>query len=175
MAAAQLAVPIVVSLFAFGHFGPSLPVAGLMWIPLILLAAWGAWKYMHNLTNASNDVKGTLAALRERHLWIIAVIYIGTFGSFMGFGSVFPTLISIQFPEFSSFQVLGAALSLAFLGPLVGSLARPYGGQLADRVGGARITAVSFLAMAAVTAVVVVTLDWGASGSTWDCSWRCSP
>lgn len=160
VAVAQLTVPIAVTLFAFGTFGPNLSAAGLMWIPLILLASWGAWRYMDNLTHAKNDVRGTLAALREKHLWIIAVIYIGTFGSFMGFGSVFPTLISIQFPDFSSFQVLGAALSLAFLGPLVGSLARPYGGRLADRVGGARVTVLCFAAMAAVTVVVVSTLGW---------------
>ena len=159
VAVAQLTVPVVVTAFAFGTFQPNLPMAGLVWIPLILLAAWGAWRHMHNLSHAKNDIRGSLSALREKHLWIIAVIYIGTFGSFMGFGSVFPTLISIQFPEFSSVQVLGAAISLAFLGPLVGSLSRPYGGRLADRVGGARVTIVCFLLMAGVTAVVVSTLS----------------
>ncbi|WFP16160.1 MFS transporter [Citricoccus muralis] len=159
VAVAQFIVPVAVTILAFGQYGPALPVAGLIWIPLILLAAWGARKHMHNLSHAKNDVKGSLSALKEKHLWIIAVIYVGTFGSFMGFGSVFPTLVSIQFPEFSSFQVLGAALSLAFMGPLVGSLARPYGGKLADRVGGARVTALCFIAMAAVTVVLVVTLS----------------
>lgn len=77
----------------------------------------------------------------------------------MGFGSVFPTLIRKQFPDFSSFSVLGAALSLAFLGPLVGSLARPYGGKLADRLGGATVSTAVFVAMAAVTAVMVIWLD----------------
>ena len=158
VAVAQFTVPIVVTAFAFGTLRPNLPMAGLFWIPLILLASWGAWAYMHNLSHAKNDIKGSLSTLKEKHLWVIAVIYIGTFGSFMGFGSVFPTLITMTFPEFSSFEVLGAALSLAFLGPLVGSLARPYGGKLADRTGGARVTVACFLAMAAVTAVVVLTL-----------------
>ncbi|GGE69000.1 MFS transporter [Nesterenkonia cremea] len=161
VAVAQFTVPIAITALAFGQFSPNLPVAGLMWIPLILLASWGAWKYMHNLSHAKNDVKGSLSALKEKHLWVIALIYIGTFGSFMGFGSVFPTLISREFPEFSDFQILGAALSLAFLGPLVGSLARPYGGKLADRGGGARITVLSFIAMAGVTAAVVLTLPLG--------------
>ncbi|WP_218222059.1 MFS transporter [Nesterenkonia sp. Act20] len=158
VAVAQFTVPIVVTAFAFGTLQPNLPAAGLFWIPFILLAAWGAKTYMHNLSHAKNDIRGSLSALKEKHLWIISLIYIGTFGSFMGFGSVFPTLINMQFPEFSSFELLGAALSLAFMGPLVGSLARPYGGRLADRVGGARVTIVSFLAMAAVTAAVVLTL-----------------
>jgi len=161
VAVAQFTVPIAITALAFGQFSPNLPVAGLMWIPLILLASWGAWKYMHNLSHAKNDVMGSLSALKEKHLWVIALIYIGTFGSFMGFGSVFPTLISREFPEFSDFQILGAALSLAFLGPLVGSLARPYGGKLADRGGGARITVLSFIAMAGVTAAVVLTLPLG--------------
>lgn len=159
VAVAQFTVPIVVTAFAFGALQPNLPAAGLFWIPFILLAAWGARKYMHNLSHAKNDIKGSLSALKEKHLWIISLIYIGTFGSFMGFGSVFPTLINIQFPEFSSFQLLGAALSLAFLGPLVGSLARPFGGRLADRIGGARVTIASFLAMAGITAAVVLTLS----------------
>lgn len=159
VAVAQFTVPLVVTAFAFGTLQPNLPAAGLFWIPFILLAAWGARKYMHNLTHAKNDIRGSLSALKEKHLWIISLIYIGTFGSFMGFGSVFPTLINMQFPEFSSFELLGAALSLAFMGPLVGSLARPYGGRLADRVGGARVTIASFLAMAAVTAAVVLTLS----------------
>ncbi|MCJ7857322.1 MFS transporter [Corynebacterium kalidii] len=159
VAVAQLVIPVAVTLFAFGAFTPNLPMAGLIWIPFILLAAWGARKYMHNLSNASNDIKGSLSALKEKHLWIIAFLYVGAFGSFMGFGSVFPTLINTQFPAFSSFSVLGAALGLAFLGPLVGSLARPYGGRLADRVGGARVSTAVFLCMAVVTAIMVLMLD----------------
>lgn len=159
VACAQLVIPIAVSLSAFGTFGPNLMVAGLIWIPFILLAAWGARKYMHNLSNASNDIMGSMSALKEKHLWIIAFLYVGAFGSFMGFGSVFPTLIRRQFPDFSSFSVLGAALSLAFLGPLVGSLARPLGGRLADRMGGARVSIVVFVSMSAVTMVLVLSLE----------------
>lgn len=158
VAVAQFTVPIMIAVFAFGAFRPNLPMAGAVWIPFILLAAWGAWKYMHNLSHAKNDIRGSLSVLRERHLWVIAVIYIGTFGSFMGFGSVFPTLINMHFPDYSSFQVLGVALSLAFLGPLVGSLARTVGGKWADELGGARVTASAFLLMAVITATVVLTL-----------------
>src|SRR5215475_8649946 len=41
--------------------------------------------------------------------------------------------------------------AVAFLGPLVGSLARPLGGLLADKVGGAIVTFWNFIAMAAAT------------------------
>ncbi|WP_324650204.1 MFS transporter [Georgenia sp. H159] len=155
-AVAQLAVPVVVSAGAAVALG--LPLAGLVWVPLILLAAWGAWRYMHNLTDARGDVAGALATLREPHLWVIAVLYVGTFGSFIGFSAVFPKLIADVFPQFSAIAVGGAALSLAFLGPLVGSVARPYGGHLADRLGGARVTVAALGGMAALSLTVVLTL-----------------
>lgn len=161
-AVAQLAVPIAVTIFAAGSL--QLPLAGLMWMPLILLAAVLAFRNMHNLSHARSDLSGSLAALREPQMWVISVLYIGTFGSFIGFSAVFPKLIKDSFPEFSSFTVLGAALSLAFLGPLVGSLTRPLGGRLADRHGGARITIAAFIVMAAITAALTLSLP---AGSFW--------
>ncbi|MCA4133645.1 MFS transporter [Arthrobacter sp. M4] len=155
-AVAQLVVPIAVTLLAAGTV--NLPMAGLVWIPLILIAAFGAWKYMNNLTSAKGDVAGSIAALKEPHLWVMAFLYIGTFGSFIGFAGVFPKLIKDYFPSFSSFTVGAVALSLAFLGPLVGSLARPYGGRMADRMGGARMTVASFASMAVITVAVILTL-----------------
>lgn len=143
---AQFAVPIAVTIGAGATL--NIALAGWMWIPLILVAIWGAWRYMDNLSSAKADFAGSAAALREPHLWIMALLYIGTFGSFIGFASVFPKLIADQFPSFSTFQVGQAAVSLAFLGALVGSLARPYGGRLADRFGGARVTVGAFSIMA---------------------------
>ena len=155
-AVAQLLVPIAITIFAAGSL--QLPLAGLIWIPLILLAAYGAKRNMHNLSTARSDVRGALACLREPHLWIIAALYIGTFGSFIGFSAVFPKLIHDTFPQYSSFTLGTAALSLAFLGPLVGSLARPAGGKLADKIGGARITLCALAVMGLVTLGVVLIL-----------------
>ncbi|WP_243075038.1 MFS transporter [Microbacterium sp. SS28] len=156
-AVAQFAVPIVVTIGAAATLNLSL--AGWMWVPFILLAIWGAWRYMDNLGNAKADVAGSAAALREPHLWIMALLYIGTFGSFIGFASVFPKLIADQFPEYSTIQVGGAAITLAFLGALVGSLARPYGGKLADRIGGARVTVGAFSVMALGAFAVIGTMQ----------------
>lgn len=116
---------------------------------------------MDNLSSAKADFAGSAAALREPHLWLMAVLYIGTFGSFIGFASVFPKLIADQFPLFSTIQVGQAAVSLAFLGALVGSLARPYGGRLADRFGGARVTIAALLTMAAGALALVLVLPLG--------------
>ncbi|MGP9783044.1 MFS transporter [Arthrobacter sp. MYb224] len=156
-AVAQLLVPVAITVFAAGSL--QLPMAGIVWIPFILLAAFGALRNMHNLSNARSDLRGALACLREPHLWIISSLYIGTFGSFIGFSAVFPKLIADTFTEYSGFALGTATITLAFLGPLVGSLARPYGGKLADRFGGARITLASLSLMALITVGLVLTLS----------------
>ncbi len=135
-AAVQLAVPLVIVAGA----GIALERAGLMMIPFILLAAFLAWRYMDNLSHAKADFRSFAAATRNRHTWIISFLYIGTFGSFIGYSGAFPTLLKNQFPE--------VTLSIAFLGALVGSVSRPLGGTIADRVGGARVTIAAFGVMA---------------------------
>ncbi|MCU1573185.1 MAG: nitrate transporter [Micrococcaceae bacterium] len=155
-AVAQLAVPLVVTGLAAASM--NLPLAGLLWVPLILVAAIGAWKYMDNIASARSDVAGSLAALKEPHLWVLALLYIGTFGSFIGFSGVFPKLLTDVFGPGAGFTLGYATVSLAFLGALVGSLARPFGGRLADRWGGARVTVSCFAALALITLVQVWTL-----------------
>jgi NNP family nitrate/nitrite transporter-like MFS transporter len=155
-AVAQFVVPIVITLGAGATL--QLPLAGLIWVPFILVAAVGAWFRMDNLTSARADMKASLAALRAPALWLMALLYIGTFGSFIGFSAVFPKLIADQFPAYSAFPLGGATLSLAFVGALVGSLARPFGGRLADRFGGSTITIAAFAVMAIGALAVVLTL-----------------
>jgi NNP family nitrate/nitrite transporter-like MFS transporter len=142
----QFTVPIVI----VSGTGLALERAGLMFVPLILLAAFLAWRRMSNLTGARADYRAFGAATQNRHTWIISFLYIGTFGSFIGYAGAFPTLLAGQFPE--------VTLSLAFLGALVGSLARPAGGVLADRWGGARVTIAAFLVMGAGAVGAVVAL-----------------
>jgi MFS transporter, NNP family, nitrate/nitrite transporter len=132
-----------------------------IYLVLIALAALGAALFMDNLGNQRSNLGAMAEALRYKHSWVMSFLYIGTFGSFIGFSAVFPKLIKDTFPEFSTFAVAGAALSLSFLGPLVGSLSRPVGGRLADRIGGARITVTAFAAMATITVAVIATLPLG--------------
>lgn len=138
-AAVQFAVPLVIVTGA----GLALERVGLIFLPLILLAALLAWTRMDNIEGTTSDLRSFGRAAGMRHTWIISFIYIGTFGSFIGFSGAFPTLLKSQFPEMS--------LSIAFLGALVGSLSRPLGGILADRFGGAPITIGSFAAMSVGT------------------------
>ncbi len=125
-AVAQLVVPIAISIGA--GVALQLPLAGWMWVPLIAVAVVGAALRMDNLSHAKADFAASLAAVKVSEMWLLAFLYIGTFGSFIGFSSVFPKLIADQFPSFSAFGVGSATLSLAFTGALIGSLARPLGG-----------------------------------------------
>ncbi|MFY7068185.1 MFS transporter [Nocardiopsis changdeensis] len=126
----------------------------LFYVPFLLLAIWVAFRHMNNLTGARTDVAAQLAATRDRHFWIMSFLYVGTFGSFIGFGFAFGLLLQNQF----GLEPLQAA-SITFLGPAIGSLVRPVGGRLADRLGGARVTLWNFLAMVAGTAVVVFAIN----------------
>jgi len=121
--------------------------AGLFWLPLIAIAVVGAALFMNNLTSARSNFKDQLAAVKHKQTWIMAWLYIGTFGSFIGYSAAFPLLLKTQFPEVTT--------NLAFLGALVGSIARPLGGKLADRVGGARVTLWNFVLMALATLGVI--------------------
>jgi MFS transporter, NNP family, nitrate/nitrite transporter len=140
----QLLVPIVITI---GGAGVHLANAGIMWLPLIALASFGAFFFMDNLTSAKSNFRDQVSVAKRKHTWIMSFLYIGTFGSFVGYSGAFPLLLKTQFPSVTA--------NLAFLGPLVGSLARPLGGKLADRLGGARVTFWNFVAMGFATAGVL--------------------
>ncbi|HXU70553.1 MAG TPA: MFS transporter [Polyangia bacterium] len=151
VATVQLCVPLVV-----GAGAAHLSRAGTLWLPLIVAAAAGAFLFMDNLSTARSSFRDQLAVARDKHTWIVALLYIGTFGSFVGYSAAFPLLLRTQFPMVTT--------SLAFLGPLAGSLARPLGGRLADRLGGARVTLASFAVMAASAAGVLFAMQHHAPG-----------
>lgn len=132
----QFTVPLVI----LSGAGVALDRAGLVFIPLCLLAAFLAWRYMDNLSCARSDLRSYVLAVRNPHTWVISVLYIGTFGSFIGFANTFPTLLALQYPQVRA--------DLVFLGALVGALVRPVGGMLSDRVGGAKVTIAAFTTMA---------------------------
>ncbi|KAF4409732.1 MULTISPECIES: NarK/NasA family nitrate transporter [Streptomyces] len=149
----NIGVPVIqlVALLVIGTAGATRPRLVLaVYIPLIAVAALLAALKMDNLAPVSNDTGAAIDAAREPHTWIMSVLYIGTFGSFIGYSFAFGLVLQNQFDR----TPLQAA-SLTFVGPLLGSLIRPVGGRLADRVGGARITLWNFAGMAAATVVVV--------------------
>jgi NNP family nitrate/nitrite transporter-like MFS transporter len=124
-----------------------------LYVPLVLVAAVMAWSRMDNLSCMRNDERALRDASKDPHTWILSFLYIGTFGSFIGFSFAFGQVLLVQFPE--DFPTPLEAAYLTFLGPLLGSLVRPVGGMLADRFGGAKVTLWNFVAMVLGTCVVL--------------------
>lgn len=93
MAVVQFVVPQVIVLGG----GLALARAGLMYIPLAVIAAVCAYLFMDNLVEAKADVGPVWSSLRHRDTWIMSLLYIGTFGSFIGYSAAFPTLLNSVF------------------------------------------------------------------------------
>ncbi|MCX4823465.1 NarK/NasA family nitrate transporter [Streptomyces sp. NBC_01142] len=148
----NIGVPVVqlVGLAVIGAAGGPRLLLGI-YAPLIAVSAICAALFMDNLAPVRNDTGAAKEAARDPHTWIMSFLYIGTFGSFIGYSFAFGLVLQTQFGR----TPLQAA-SITFIGPLLGSLIRPVGGRLADRYGGARITMWNFLGMGAATTVVVL-------------------
>lgn len=129
--------------------------AAFFWVPLIIIAAVCAYFFMNNLNVSQASPREQAPVAKRKHTWVMSFLYIGTFGSFIGFSASFPVLIGIVFPEYASVTWLAA------LGPVVGSLSRPLGGWISDKVGGARVTLVTFSLMALGVVSVLVFLAAG--------------
>ncbi|MEU8978289.1 nitrate/nitrite transporter [Streptomyces sp. NPDC048309] len=148
----NIGVPVVqlVGLAVIGASGGPRVLLGI-YIPLIVVAAVLGALYMDNISSVKNDTGAAKEAVRDPHTWIMSFLYIGTFGSFIGYSFAFGLVLQTQFGR----TPLQAAY-VTFVGPLLGSLIRPVGGRLADRYGGARITLWNFVGMGLATAVIVL-------------------
>lgn len=135
--------------------------AGFVWVPFILLSTVAAWFGMNDIADAKASFKEQSVIFSRKHNWIMCWLYLGTFGSFIGYSAGLPLLIKSQFPGINPTQY-------AFLGPLVGALCRPVGGWIADKLGGARVTFWNFIAMAlAVLGVLHYLPHGGVGGNFW--------
>ncbi|GHH44488.1 nitrate/nitrite transporter (plasmid) [Streptomyces sp. CA-294286] len=153
----NLGVPAVqlLGLLVLATAGAAHPrLVPLIYVPLIVLAAVAAALRMDNLPVLRNDRGALREAAREPHTWVMSLLYIGTFGSFIGFGFAFGQVLLVQFE--ADFPTAVSAAYLTFLGPLLGSLIRPVGGAMADRWGGAKVTFWNFVAMAAGALLVLI-------------------
>lgn len=111
------------------------------------------------------NLKKQFSILGDKHNWIMTIIYVMTFGSFIGYSMVFPKLAQDIFvysnaldPEWVNPNAPNIML-WAFLGPVIGALIRPLGGILSDKVNsGSKVTAWStfFQIIAALTVAYFV-------------------
>ncbi len=172
----QLFLPVIVGgagIFGIVHAsesGTNLERAAWVYAGLALVATLAAYLFMDNLGTAKSPPREQMQVVRTRQTWIMAFLYIGTFGSFIGYSAAMPLLIKLNFwvPEPTPLGTGIYFAYFAFLGALVGSATRPLGGWLADRFGGAKVTLGSFGAMAGFTLAVLWTLVQLTSNPTAD-------
>ena len=168
----QFVVPLVITTGIFGALGGEpqtwvkgaetrqmwMQNAGFIWVPFILVATIAAWFGMNDIASARASFSEQAVIFKRKHNWLMCWLYIGTFGSFIGYSAGFPLLIKSQFPEVN-------ALTYAFLGPLVGAMIRPFGGWLSDKLGGAPVTFWNFIVMAVAVVGVLYFLPKGTAGA----------
>jgi NNP family nitrate/nitrite transporter-like MFS transporter len=169
----QFVTPIVIATAAFASLagdgqtfakdgaehGIWLQNAGFIWVPFIVASSLAAWFGMNDIADAKASFADQAVIFKRMHNWLMCWLYIGTFGSFIGFSAGFALLTKAQFPSINP-------TAYAFLGPLAGALARPVGGWISDHLGGARVTLWTFIAMiAAVFGVISFMPGAGSAGN----------
>ncbi|OSC38658.1 nitrate/nitrite transporter [Mycobacterium decipiens] len=162
----NLGVPVVqlVGLLVIATAGDREPYwVCAVYLVLLAVAGVGAALYMDNLAQYRIEMNTMAAVLSEPHTWVISLLYIGTFGSFIGFSFAFGQVLQINFIASgqSTAQASLHAAQIAFLGPLLGSLSRVYGGKLADRIGGGRVTLAAFCSMLLAAGILVSASTFG--------------
>lgn len=150
VSAVQFFVPLVITAALFCAVGGSSQIvdgkefwlqnAGFFWVPFIALSTLAAWFKMNDLAEAKASLSSQVTIFKRKHNWIMCFLYMGTFGSFIGYSAGFPLLAKNQFPEVNSLQ-------LVFIGPLVGALTRAGSGWISDKYGGGRVTFWVFIVM----------------------------
>ena len=138
---AQFVVPLVISSAMVGSFTGEglhyvekgvektlwLQNAGFVWVPFIVISVILAWFGMNDIADAKASFKDQAIIFRRKHNWLMCWLYVGTFGSFIGFSAGLALLTKSQFPDVNPTQY-------AFLGPLVGALTRPVGGWISNQL-----------------------------------------
>jgi NNP family nitrate/nitrite transporter-like MFS transporter len=162
----QLFLPVIVGgagifgIVRASDGGIDLQRAAWVYAGLAVVATVAACVFMDNLGTATSSPREQLRVMRTRQTWVMALLYIGTFGSFIGYSAAMPLLIKLSFwvPEPAPLGTGIYFAYFAFLGAFVGSATRPFGGWLADRFGGASVTLGAFAGMILFTLCVLWTL-----------------
>ncbi len=105
----QFLVPLVITAGVFGAVGGEgvalqdggtlwLQNAGFIWVPFILASTIAAWLGMNDIADAKASFAQQSVIFGRTQNWLMCVLYIGTFGSFIGYSAGFPLLSKIAFP-----------------------------------------------------------------------------
>nr|WP_163501085.1 antiporter [Halomonas socia] len=122
------------------------------------------------------NIQKQFAIFRDKHTWSMTLLYILTFGSFIGFSAALPLSITIIFGSMVEVTADGgvtrvanpdapSALTWSWIGPFIGALVRPIGGWISDKLGGSFVTQVITIVMvvAAIAAGYVMMLAYNAT------------
>ena len=133
-----------------------------MWLamPLIIAGTLGVMK-LAAFGPMKENIAKQFAIFSNKHTWSMTVLYVLTFGSFIGFSMALPLAITVIFgfqhvPDAAGVMThtlknpnAPSALTYAWIGPFIGALIRPVGGWVADKIGGSIVTQI-------ISAVMVV-------------------
>jgi len=134
---------------------------------MLKLTAFGTMK---------DNIATQFAIFRNPHTWSLTLLYIVTFGSFIGFSMALPLSITVIFGISHVPDAAGvlqhtlknphapSALTYAWIGPFLGALVRPLGGWISDRFGGSIVTQI-ISAVMVLASVAVGYVMWLAYGS----------
>jgi len=116
---------------------------------LVVIATVGLLKLIPG--DVGSNLSRQYKIFKNKHTWVMTVIYTMTFGSFIGYAATFALAIKVVF-GYQHVLVDGvmthdlvnpngpSALMYAWMGAFIGALIRPIGGQIADKIGGAKVT-----------------------------------
>ncbi len=119
------------------------------WIVLPLVIAGTVFGLKLFPGEVKKPLRRQYAIFKNKHTWVMTIIYTMTFGSFIGYSAAFPLSIKVIFgfihdaggAEIGLNPNAPNAFAYAWLGPLIGSLIRPVGGWISDmKIGGAKVT-----------------------------------
>ncbi|TDR78477.1 nitrite extrusion protein [Paludibacterium purpuratum] len=170
----QLVIALLISVNLFGWSGGEpqiwgqggdvhavwLQNAGYCWTPFIALMALICLLYAHDMPRLRLTPFDQLTAMKHRHTWTICLLYLSSYGTFLGLSAAFPLLSHALFP-------LHNAMGYAFIGPMLCALVRPFGGWLGDHLGGGITTMISNVLMAVGTAGVLASMPGEAGGGSF--------
>lgn len=145
-------ITAAIGIYAMGYIG--------MWLalPLTIILTLGLLRLLPG--SIQPNIKNQFRIFSNKHTWSMTVLYILTFGSFIGFSAALPLSITVIFGKMMAVGADGelirvanpnapSALTWAWIGPFVGALIRPLGGWISDKFGGSVVTQI-------ISAIMVV-------------------
>ena len=119
--------------------------AAFWYIPILIVVAIAAWIYLRSIP-VKASFREQLDIFSNKHTWFCTITYMMTFGTFAGLSASFPMLIKTLY---GGFENAPDPLAFAFYGPLIGSASRVLFGFVSDKTGGAILTTITGIGLAA--------------------------